>query len=467
MKANAVEFPRAIAVWFKDLDRWDPPSFHRITWHWPHHVMKPIGSVLRFRKERVDRSVVNFSDLQPITIHFDGSVDKRAVDSNREYSMDLWFARPGDIVVAKIDLKNGAVGIVPADWKNVVSTGHFAIYEPDTAKLNPQYLQLIIQTRFFKDHLWRNKVGAEGRKEVKLDFFEQELIPLPPLHVQNAIVNHFRRAKDQIAAAISRVKRSNAEIDARFFDDLGLKPIDAAAISKSFAVWWSALSRWGVKFNLLNQGRADLSRGKYPIVNLGTILELVQYGTSEKANTNGDGVAVIRMNNLVNGGLDLANLKYLRMPKAEIAKLALREGDILFNRTNSKELVGKCAVFHAAGQFVFASYLIRIRANPKKADADFLAYVINSSIGRQQIDALSRQIIGQANINSEELRSLQIPLPPLAMQRQIMARVSQRREGIARERETAEELTRKINSEVEALILGTKELKEDSHASNY
>ena len=61
--------------------------------------MAPIGSALRLRKERVDKTAFKFSDLQPLTIHFDGSVDKRVGDANREYSMDLWFARPGDIVL--------------------------------------------------------------------------------------------------------------------------------------------------------------------------------------------------------------------------------------------------------------------------------------------------------------------------------------------------------------------------------
>jgi type I restriction enzyme S subunit len=181
MTADRIEYPKAFAVWFKDLGRWDASSFHRIRWHWPDHVMAPIVSALRLRKERVDKTTLKFSDLQPLTIHFDGSVDKRVVDPDREYSMDLWFARPGDIVVAKIDLKNGAVGIVPPDWNNVVVTGHFAVYEPDRSKLVPEYFQRIVQAGFFKAHLWRNKVGAEGRKEVKLDFFEEELIPLPSL----------------------------------------------------------------------------------------------------------------------------------------------------------------------------------------------------------------------------------------------------------------------------------------------
>ena len=160
MTADTIGYPRAFAVWFKDLGRWDASSFHRIKWHWPECVMAPICSALRLRKEHVDKTALKFSDLQPLTIHFDGSVDKRRVDANREYSMDLWFARPGDIVVAKIDLKNGAVGIVPPDWNNVVVTGHFAVYEPDRSRLLPEYLHRIIQAGFFKAHLWRNKVCA-------------------------------------------------------------------------------------------------------------------------------------------------------------------------------------------------------------------------------------------------------------------------------------------------------------------
>jgi restriction endonuclease S subunit len=166
------------------------------------------------------------------------------------------------------------------------------------------------------------------------------------------------------------------------------------------------------------------------------------------------------MNNVVDGELDLTSLKHLRMPRAETEKLMLREGDVLFNRTNSKELVGKCAVFHDTGEFIFASYLIRVRANTAKADPEFLAYVINSPIGRQQINALSRQIIGQANVNSEELRTLKIPLPPLSIQKQIMARVSAGRAQVARQQEVATLTARQIKAEVEALVLGTKKLHE-------
>jgi type I restriction enzyme S subunit len=147
MNVQATE--KAFAVQFSALYRWDPPSFHRIKWHWPDSVLRPIGSFLNPRKEKVDSKRFAFADLQPITIHLDGSIDRRDVDNGRVYSMDLFFAHPGDIVVAKIDLKNGAVGIVP-NWKNVVVTNHFALYEPDRDLIVPEYFLLLFRQRSSK-----------------------------------------------------------------------------------------------------------------------------------------------------------------------------------------------------------------------------------------------------------------------------------------------------------------------------
>lgn len=450
------EFPRAFAVRFKDLDRWDPMSFHRIRWHWPAGVMRPIGSVLTPRKAKIDRVKVAFADLQPVTIHFDGSIDKRSVDASREYTMDLFAAEPGDIVVAKIDLKNGAVAIVPDDWTNVAVTGHFAVYEPDRSRLIPEYLHLIVQAPFFKAHLWRNKVGAEGRKEVKLDFFEAEPIPLPSISVQQKIVDAWQAAKKDAAATAATIARLEREIESGFLADLGLKAPEMLTPPKALSVCWKDFLRWSVSYNQFAQVGMDLSRSKYSLERIGSMAEFVQYGTSEKANASGDGTAVIRMNNVVDGALDLGNLKHARLSEAETARLMLRDGDILFNRTNSKELVGKCAVFHEHGQYIFASYLIRVRLDTTVANPDFVAFTLNSPIGRQQIDALSRQIIGQANVNSEELRSLECPLPALGVQDSMMKRIDAERAKVARLKSDAKVRSETAKADIEAMILGAK-----------
>lgn len=252
-----------------------------------------------------------------------------------------------------------------------------------------------------------------------------------------------------------------ATIESGFLDDLGLKPPKPVNRLKAFAVAWRDFERWSTSYNRAIQSGADITQGEFPVVELGSILEMVQYGTSEKANEAGDGAAVIRMNNIVNGSIDLSSLKHIKLRQSEVDRLTLTEGDLLINRTNSKELVGKCAVFHEQGIYVFASYLIRMRTKPDAADPDFIARIINSSIGRQQVDALSRQIIGQANINSEEIRSLQIPLPPLKVQREIMQRVSEGQAEIAHQRAAARQRADEAKAELEALILGTKKVSSD------
>lgn len=161
------------------------------------------------------------------------------------------------------------------------------------------------------------------------------------------------------------------------------------------------------------------------------------------------------MNNIKDGYLDYSNLKHVLLPEKTLKSLLVVDRDILFNRTNSKELVGKCAVFQSSDEYVFASYLIRVRPDPKIAISDFVAYCINSVIGRQQIDALSRQIIGQANINSQELRSLRLPLPPLDLQKEIIEYIKAGRKEIVQKEETVRRLSNQTQNDIEKMILGT------------
>ncbi|HVN83017.1 MAG TPA: restriction endonuclease subunit S [Terriglobia bacterium] len=276
--------------------------------------------------------------------------------------------------------------------------------------------------------------------------------------MQHKIVAAWETVQKATAETSAEIERLEREIEARFLADLGLKALAQSKLPKSFAVRWCDFLRWGVSYNQLAQVGMDLSRSKFPLADVGSLAEMVQYGTSEKANTSSDGTPVIRMNNLVDGELDLRNLKHVRLSIPDAAKLALAEGDILFNRTNSKQLVGKCAVFHEKGHFVFASYLIRVRLDTTRAHPDFIAYALNCPIGRQQIDALSRQIIGQANVNSEELRGLQVPLPPLPIQRQIVERVAKRRDEIANLKTDAKARSEAAKADVEAMILGIQKV---------
>lgn len=160
-------------------------------------------------------------------------------------------------------------------------------------------------------------------------------------------------------------------------------------------------------------------------ITVGEMAENVQYGTSAKTGADENGVPVIRMGNIQEGSLLLDSLKYLPTAHDEFPELLLRDGDLLFNRTNSSELVGKSAVYRGnPAQASFASYLIRAQLKPEYVP-EFLAYYINSPHGRQWVSSVVSQQVGQANVNGTKLKALRVPVPPLAEQRRIVAEIEQ------------------------------------------
>jgi type I restriction enzyme S subunit len=153
----------------------------------------------------------------------------------------------------------------------------------------------------------------------------------------------------------------------------------------------------------------------------------MQYGTSEKANEDPSGIPVVRMGNIQDGTIDFTDLKYLPADTKDIAAYLLEAGDVLFNRTNSAELVGKTAVFRSHHpQAVFASYLIRVRVNSQLYDPNFLSWFINSVHGRRYIASVVSQQVGQANVNGTKLAMMPVPLPSLAEQQQIVSEIERR-----------------------------------------
>lgn len=149
-------------------------------------------------------------------------------------------------------------------------------------------------------------------------------------------------------------------------------------------------------------------------VRLGELTESTGYGTSAKANDDTTGVPVLRMGNIQHGELESDNLRYLPPDHPDVQKYQLEEDDLLFNRTNSYELVGKTAIVRAqqAGKMTYASYLVRVRLHKKNVLAQYICNYINSAIGREYLLSTVTQQVGQANINASKLIGLPVPVPP-------------------------------------------------------
>ena len=147
-----------------------------------------------------------------------------------------------------------------------------------------------------------------------------------------------------------------------------------------------------------------------------------QYGTSSKSDKTGL-VPVLRMGNLQDGEIDWTDLKYTS-DTSEISKYALENGDVLFNRTNSPELVGKTSIYRGERQAIFAGYLIKIKHKKDILSSDFLNLCLNSKYGRDWCKQVRTDGVGQSNINAKVLSEFVIPLPPIEEQQDIVTRVN-------------------------------------------
>lgn len=156
-------------------------------------------------------------------------------------------------------------------------------------------------------------------------------------------------------------------------------------------------------------------------VSVGSVCINIQYGSSQKSAKEGK-VAVLRMGNIQNGKLVCDKLVYTS-DESEIQKYPLKYNALLFNRTNSKELVGKTAIYKGEIPAIYAGYLVRI--TPLYIDSDYLNYVMQSQFYWSYCQSVRSDAIDQSNINAEKLKRFVFPLPPLAEQKRIVARLEE------------------------------------------
>lgn len=317
----------------------------------------------------------------------------------------------------------GSIGLKTSLLENEYISPAYVVFKCKETII-PEFLYLVLKTDVFNSII-REKTTGSVRQTLSYDNLSNIKIPVPSIEKQQLLLDEYHATLEESNKMREKGVNYGKSINTTICELLGITLPTNAEHSKhglSF-VKHSKCDKWSVDY-LLNQNSCDfINTTNYPIVPAKQFICECQYGLSEKASKEKIGLPVLRMNNLQNSSIDTSDLKYLSEETKAIDKYILNEGDLLFNRTNSKELVGKTAVFSLHGKYVFASYLIRVVVDSNKVDVNYINYLFATKIIRSQIDLLSRQILGQANINVDELKSLRFPLPPLTMQRQIVSTI--------------------------------------------
>ena len=157
----------------------------------------------------------------------------------------------------------------------------------------------------------------------------------------------------------------------------------------------------------------------WEVKRLGNLVHNVEYGSSAKSKVSGR-IPVLRMGNLQGGRLNWESLVFTDDDK-EIKKYELRYNDVLFNRTNTVDLVGKTSIYKGEQPAIFAGYLIRINRRDDLLDAGYLNYILNTTFAKRYGALVLSIAVGQANINGVKLKSYPIPIPPTITEQEAIA----------------------------------------------
>jgi len=328
-----------------------------------------------------------------------------------------------------------------ADFDGVCSADMYPLWTKQTA--DSKYVLYWLTSHDFRDIIAFHQ-GRTVLPKINQPTLNGTPVPLPPVPEQHRIVAKIdslsaksKRARDHLDHVPRLVEKyKQAILAAAFRGDLTRewRKLNVNEISvrdlenRRYAAWQAAKAAGAISGRYQDaaiidwQPEIDIPT-EWVWASIDQLVFLVQYGSSAKTSEDAQGgIPVLRMGNIQAGRLDWTNLKYLPKEHAEFPDLLLETGDILFNRTNSAELVGKTAVYLGQpGKASFASYLIRLRASG--VHPALLSAYINSPYGRSWVASVVNQQVGQANVNGTKLRQLGVPVMPEAEQVEIVRRI--------------------------------------------
>ena len=232
-------------------------------------------------------------------------------------------------------------------------------------------------------------ITGTTRKKLTRTGMEKITLFIPNLDVQDKITNYLQKIEKFISLRKNQLNY--------------LKELNKSLFTTMFGDIKSNDKNWEVK-------------------KIGEVVQ-TQYGTSKKATSVPTEFPILRMNNITYfGEMDYKDLKYIELSNSEKEKFLLKKGELLFNRTNSKELVGKTGLFNLDIPMAFAGYLIRIKPS-RLINSKFLLFFMNSEFMKKLLYNKAKNIVGMANINAKELEDFSIILPPIELQNKFAERV--------------------------------------------
>lgn len=383
------------------------------------------------------------------------------VKKGKKISQKYHVVEEGWIAYNPYRINVGSIGIKTPELKgNLISPAYVVFSCKET--LLPEYLWLMMTDGFFNSLIRKSTTGSV-RQTLHFERLAEIEAPIPSIPEQERLVQKyhemFELSEEKVAEGNNVEENLLFDIQrevSTLYKDIRFSKTDGTMLQ---TVSFTSTNRWEVDY-ILKEGRLATiyDSFKYESYCINDLQTESLFGLSVKASpTQKDGmIPMLRMSNIINGEIDCRELKYLpykcAVTEQEPRKWLLEKGDFLINRTNSKELVGKAAVFNLEGDYTYASYVIRYRFNTALVLPEYVNIMFMLPLVRKQIDAVSRQTAGQCNINSDEIGAIRIPVPPIPIQQDIVDKYNSIKGDAKHYYGEAEELKREAADDFEKAI---------------
>ena len=289
------------------------------------------------------------------------------------------MAAPNDILISV----RAPIGAMNYAKESCCIGRGLAALTPDKSKVSSEFIFWLMKC---KNQELNSKGTGSTFKAIGRKVLEETLVPNITLEKQTEYSAILERVYAVIQARKTELQKLDELVKARFVEMFGIYPANQMG-------WETGKIRDTVADVRYGSSRPAVDGGKYPY---------------------------LRMNNITYGGeLDLSDVKRIDVPEDELDKCTVRRGDVLFNRTNSKELVGKTCVYDRDEMMVLAGFVIRVRVNDRVLP-EFLSAFLNTDFSKKTLSEMCKAAIGQANINAQEMQNIGLYLPPLELQRQFV-----------------------------------------------
>ena len=422
-----------------------------------------IGDFLTEREGRYkpdDSKISKYKRLDKID--FSGNIHI----SDKPTKTDMIIVHPGDLIISGINVAKGAIAVYQGD-EPVYATIHYSSYTFDSSKVDLDYFKYFVKSPAFIAALQKQVKGG-----IKTEIKPKRLLPLeisiPDLQTQQEIVKKISsqlQKTEQLSVEIESQKNYIKQLRKNILQDAiegnltadwrkqnpvkkGNPDYDAEALFEQIQK-----EKYHTVSILLMQNHDKKKKGKsldfpnpcdneekpfaipdgWKWVRLGEIIDSIVYGTSEKCSYDDrQNSAILRIPNISSGIIDATDLKYTNLSKTEKNELSLRENDVLVIRSNgSPEIVGKMVnVPKDYENYCYAGYLIRLRFTIPEIGL-FIAKISSTNNLRKQIEEPLRTTVGINNINSDEIKALRFPLPPLEEQKEIVTRIAKHLQSVS------------------------------------